>query len=99
MSKLFTTSFIIHRTTKSSRTLERQAVREIGRVSPSQVGCDTFGIGEVHESFQAVGIVPEVRDVLKIVATGSIIGVVSGAGRNAGSTEQSSGGISALTDV
>jgi hypothetical protein len=39
--------------------------------SPSQVGCDTFGIGEMHESFQAAGNVPEVRDVLKIVATGS----------------------------
>jgi hypothetical protein len=51
--------------------LERQGVREISRVSPSQVGCDTFGIGEIHESFQAAGNVPEVRDVLKIVATGS----------------------------
>jgi hypothetical protein len=30
-----------------------------------KVGCDTFGIGE-HESFQAAGNVPEVRDVLKI---------------------------------
>ena len=71
MSRLFTTSFITHCTTKSPRTLERQGVREIGRVSPSQVGCDTFGIGEMHESFQAEGNVPEVRDVLKIVATGS----------------------------
>jgi hypothetical protein len=70
MSRLFTTSFIILSTSKSSRALERQGVREIGRVSPSQVGCDTFGIGELHESFQAAGSVPEVRDVLKIVATG-----------------------------
>jgi hypothetical protein len=71
MSRLFTTSFIIHCTTNSSRILEGQGVREIGRVSPSQVSCDTFGIGEMHESFQAAGNVPEVRDVLKIVATGS----------------------------
>jgi hypothetical protein len=71
MSRLFTTSFIIHCTTKSSRTLERQGEREIGRVSPSQVGCDTSGIREMHESFQAAGNVPSVRDVLKIVATGS----------------------------
>jgi hypothetical protein len=46
-------------------------VREIGRVSPSQVGCDTFGIGKMHESFHTAGNVPEVRDVLKMVATGS----------------------------
>jgi hypothetical protein len=46
-------------------------VREIDRVSPSQVGCDTFGIGKMHESFHTAGNVPEVRDVLKMVATGS----------------------------
>ena len=47
-SILFTTSSIIHRTTKSPKTLDRQGVRKIGRVSPSQVGCDTFGIGEIN---------------------------------------------------
>jgi hypothetical protein len=46
-------------------------VREIGRVSPSQVGCNTFGIGEIHKFFKTAGNVPEVRDVLKIIATGS----------------------------
>jgi hypothetical protein len=32
-------------------------------------GCDTFGIGERYESFQTAGNVPELRDVLKKLAT------------------------------
>ena len=38
-SILFLTSEIIHLTTKSSRTLERHAVSDIGLVSASSVGC------------------------------------------------------------
>ena len=64
-------SVIIHPTTKSSRTLARQGVSEMGLVSPSQVGGCDFGTGMMSESFHIAGTIPDESDVLKIVATGS----------------------------
>ncbi len=64
-------SVIIHLTTKSSRTFARQGVSEMGLVSPSQVGDCDFGIGIMSESFHIAGTIADVRDALKMVATGS----------------------------
>ena len=68
---LFLISSIIHATTKSSKTLDKQGVRDIGLKSPSFVGDWIFGIGVMFESFQIAGTIPEARDALKIVVTGS----------------------------
>ena len=67
---LFLISSIIHVTTKSSKTLDKQGVRDIGLKSPSFVGNWIFGI-DVIWIYQIAGTIPEARDVLKIVATGS----------------------------
>ena len=66
----FSTSNIIHRTTKSSKTFAKHEVKEIGLVSSSHIGCDTFGIGVMYESFQALGKVPEFKGLLKMIETG-----------------------------
>ena len=68
---LFLISSIIHVTTKSSKTLDKQGVRDIGLKSPSFVGDWIFGIGVMFESFQIAGTILEARDALKIVVTGS----------------------------
>ncbi len=65
---LFLTSEIIHLTTKSSRTFERHAVSEIGLVSVSSLGCLTFGMGVMCESFHIFGTIPDESDVLKMFA-------------------------------
>ena len=63
-SILFLISSIIHVTTKSSKTLHRQGVRDIGLKSPSFVGDWIFGIAVIFESFQIAGTIPEARDAL-----------------------------------
>ena len=70
-SILFLISSIIHVTTKSPKTLEKQGVRDISLKSPSFVGDWIFGIGVMFESFQIAETIPEARDGLKIVVTGS----------------------------
>ena len=55
--------------TKSSKTFNRSAVREIGRISSSQVAGCTFGTGVRSASFQGVGNSPDNNDWLKIKAT------------------------------
>ena len=71
-SMLFLTSEIIHWTTKSSSTLERHAVSDIGLVSAPLVGCLAFGMGVICESFHTVGTIPDESDVLKMFATSSV---------------------------
>ena len=58
-------------TTKSSRTLDRQEVNEIGLKSPSSIGVCIFGMGIILDSFQITGTIPDWSDVLKIVVIGS----------------------------
>ena len=70
-SILFLISSIIHVTTKSSKILDRQGVRDIGLKSLSFVGGWIFGIGVMFESIQIAGTISEARDALKIVVTGS----------------------------
>ena len=53
------TSSISHLTTKSSKTLETIAVREIGLKSPLPVMGVTLGTGVTLESFHAVGKLPQ----------------------------------------
>ncbi len=43
----------------------------MGLVSPSEVGGCDFGIGIMSESFHIAGTIADVRDALKMVATGS----------------------------
>ena len=43
----------------------------MGLVSASSVGCLTFGMGVMCESFHIFGTVPDESDILKIFATGS----------------------------
>ena len=59
-------------TTKSSSTLDREVVREIGLVSPSFVGGCTLGIGIMLESFQTAGTIPDRSNILKMLVTGSV---------------------------
>ena len=68
-SILFLISSIIHVTPKSSKTLHRQGVRDIGLKSP--LGNRVFGIVLMFVSFQIAGTIPEARDALKILVTGS----------------------------
>ena len=65
------TSSISQLTTKSSSSLEREEVNDIGLVPPSHSGCCTFGIGMILDSFQILGTTLEERDALKMVVTGS----------------------------
>ena len=65
-------SSIIQETTKSSKTLDKIGVKEIGRVSLSHRGCFTFGMGMMLEHFHRMGTSPVERDVLKIFVTGSV---------------------------
>ena len=58
-------------TTKSSRTLAKQGVNEIGLKSPSSIGDCIFGMGVTLDSFQTAGTIPDRSDVLKIVVMGS----------------------------
>ena len=58
-------------TTKSSRTLDRQGVNEIGLKSPSSIGCCIFGMGIIWYSFQFTGTISDRSDVLKMVVIGS----------------------------
>ena len=53
-SMMCSTSSISHSTTKSSKTLETIAVREIGLKSPIPVMGVTLGTGVTLESFHAV---------------------------------------------
>ena len=57
-SILFLISPIIHVTLKSSKTLNRQRVRDIGLKSPSVVGNWVFGIGVMFLSFQMAETIP-----------------------------------------
>ena len=59
-------------TTKSSRTLDREAVREIGLVSPSFVGGCILGIRIMLEPFQSAGTIPDRSNILKMLVTGSV---------------------------
>ena len=68
-SILFLISSIIHVTPKSSKTVHRQGVRDIGLKSPLENW--VFGIVLMFVSFQITGTIPEARDALKIVVTGS----------------------------
>ena len=70
-SILFLISSIIHVTPKSSKTLDRQGVRDIGLKSPSVVEYWVFGIVVMVVSFQMAGTIPVATDALKIVVTGS----------------------------
>ena len=70
-SMMCSTSSISHSTTKSSRTLEMIAVREIGLKSPLPVMGVSFGTGVTLESFHAVGKVPDAIVVLNISVIGS----------------------------
>jgi len=63
------TSSIIQETTKSSKTLDKIAVQEIGPVSLSQRDCFTFGMGVMLEHFHRMGTSPVESDVLKITKT------------------------------
>ena len=63
------TSSIIQETTKSSKTLDKIGVPEIGRVSLSHRGCFTFGLGMMLEHFHRMGTSPVESDVLKITKT------------------------------
>ena len=49
-------------TAKSSRTLNRQGVDEIGLKSPSSIGGCIFGIGIILDSFQITGTIPDRSD-------------------------------------
>ena len=62
---------IIHVTSKSSKTLDRQGVRDIGLNSPSVVGNWVFGIVVMFVSFQIAGTIPVATGASKIVVTGS----------------------------
>ena len=66
------TSSIIKETTKSSKTLDKIGVKEIGGVSLSHRGCFTFGMGMMLEHFHGMGTSPVESDVLKIFVTGSL---------------------------
>ena len=66
-STLLSISFIIHLTTQSSSTSDRQDVREIGLVS-FLGGCD-FEIGIISESFHIAETIPDVSDTLKTTAS------------------------------
>ena len=70
-SILLSISLIIHLTTKSSSTLDKQDVREIGLVTSLQVGGCDFGIGIISESYHIAETIPDVSDALKVTATGS----------------------------
>ena len=63
------TSSIIQETTKSSKTLDKIGVQEIGRVSLSHRGCFTFGLDMMLEHFHRMGTSPVESDVLKITKT------------------------------
>ena len=65
-------SSIIQETTKSSKTLDKIGVKEIGRVSLSHRGCFTFGMGMMLEHFHRMGTSLVESDVLKIFVTGSV---------------------------
>ena len=70
-SILSLTSSIIHVTTKSSRTLDRQEVNEIGLKSPSSIGDCISGMGIILDSLKITGTIPDRSDVLKVVVIGS----------------------------
>ena len=70
-SILFLISSIIHVTPRSSKTLDRQGVRDIGLKSPSVVGNWVFEIVVMFVSFQIAGTIPVATCALKIVVTGS----------------------------
>ena len=65
------TSLISQDTTKSSRTLDRHDVSDIGLVPASGIGLLVLGIGIMFDFFQLLGTTPEARDVLKIMVIGS----------------------------
>ena len=64
-------SSINHVTVKSSRTLNRQGVDEIGLTSPSSIGGCIFTKDIILDSFQITGTIPDRSDVLKMVVIGS----------------------------
>ena len=65
------TSSISQDTTKSSNTLDKHDVNDIGLVSASAIGLHVLGIGTMFDSFQILGTTPEARDILKIMVIGS----------------------------
>ena len=65
------TSSISQDITKSSNTLDKHDVNDIGLVSASAIGLHVLGIGTMFDSFQLLGTTPEARDVLKIMVIGS----------------------------
>ena len=60
----------IQETTKSSNTLAKMGVNDMGRVSPPPCGFEDLGTGVMFESFHIDGTVPVERDRLKISVTG-----------------------------
>ena len=67
-SILSLTSSINHETTKSSKTLERKGVSEIGLTSLSHVGFVILGIGMILDSSHEIGITPDDKDTLIVTA-------------------------------
>ena len=65
------TSSIIHVTSKSSKTLNRQGFRDIGLKSPSVLGNWVSGIVVTFVSSQIEGTIPVKGNALKVVLTGS----------------------------
>ena len=65
------TSSINQLTTKSSNTLDKQEVKDIGLVSPSLESCCTLGIGMMLDSFQIFGTTLDDRDALMMMVAGS----------------------------
>lgn len=64
------TSSISQATTKSSQTLDKHGVNDIGLVSPSIAGCLTLGIGIMLDTFQILGTTPVGRDTLNMIVIG-----------------------------
>ena len=70
-SILSLTSSINHVTTKSSTTVDRQGINEIGLKPPSSISGCIFGIGIILDSFQITSTISDRSDVLKMVVIGS----------------------------
>ena len=66
-SILSLTSSINHETTTSSK---KKGLSEIGLISLPRVGFVILGIGMILDSFHEIGITPDDKDTLKIVAAG-----------------------------
>ena len=58
-------------TTKSSTTVDRQGINEIGLKPPSSISVCIFGIGIILDSFQITGTISDRSHVLQMVVIGS----------------------------